>query len=55
MRTTQLDPAEARLFVAKLNEDCRDMAQAMAAITATGRRCIPTAGMTIRRTSSTEH
>lgn len=32
MRTTQLDPSEARLFVAKLNEDCRDMAQAMAAI-----------------------
>ena len=32
MRTTQLDPAEARLFVAKLNDDCREMAQAMAAI-----------------------
>ena len=31
MSTTHLDPAEARLFVAKLNDDCRDMARAMAA------------------------
>ena len=32
MRTTQLDPEEARLFVSRLNDDCRDMAQAMASI-----------------------
>jgi hypothetical protein len=32
MRTTQMDPAEARWFVAKLNENCREMAHAMAGI-----------------------
>lgn len=32
MATTQLDPAEARSFVSKLNEDCRDMARDMVAI-----------------------
>ena len=32
MDRTELDPAEARRFVSKLNEDCREIAHAMAGI-----------------------